>query len=158
MPVNILAKICNAVISPRCQVGDVDGQRLAQVDHGRFRRGNDIIDAILGPSLYTAHAKNLFGKVERSGQTNTTVTEGAHTALEQAVRGTVVQIDIMGVWEHELYTAECVVRPRSLPQLVWKVPGSSGGPVDCTGICHLAAPDHFKPLRGQARRVFSKHR
>src|SRR5262249_1118061 len=123
-----------------------------------FRRGDDIVDAFLAPSLHAADAKNLFGKVERSRQANTAVTEGTHVAFKQTARGTVVQIDIVWIWENELYATERSVGPRPLPQLIRKMSGSNAGPVDRTGVRHLIAPDHFKALRGQAPGVFSEYR
>src|SRR5215471_18463901 len=128
--VDIAAEVHNTVIDPGGQIGNVHRQRLLQVHDGVLGRGNHLVDPIFVPSRNATGAKNLIGKLERPCKPDASVAESPLVAAEQAARGTVVKIDVVRVWKHDLDVAQRVVGARALPQLKRKMSTSVTGPID----------------------------
>src|SRR5215510_13320706 len=128
--VDIATEVHNTAIDPSGQIGNVHGQRLLQVHDGGLGRGNHLVDPIFVPSRNATCAKNLIGKLERPGKPDTSVAESPLVAAEQAARGTVVKIDVVRVWKHELDAAQRVVGARPLPKLKREISTSVARPVE----------------------------
>src|SRR5215510_3808604 len=128
--VHIATEVHNTAIDPSGQIGNVHEQRLLQVHDGGLGRGNHLVDPIFVPSRNATYAKNLIGKLERPGKPDTSVADSPLVAAEQAARGTVVKIDVVRVWKHELNVAQRVVGARPLPQLKREISTPIARPVE----------------------------
>src|SRR5215831_18984724 len=130
MSVDIAAEVHNTVIDPGGHIGNVHRQRLLQVHDGGLGRGNHLVDPIFVPSRNATCAKNLIGKLKRPCKPDASVAESPLVAAEQAARGTVVKIDIVRVWKHDLDAAQRVVGARPLPKLKREISTSIARPVE----------------------------
>src|SRR6516225_9271441 len=130
MSVDIAAEVDNTVIDPGGQIGNVHRQRLLQAHDSGLGRGNHLVDPIFVPSRNATCAKNLIGKLKRPCKPDASMAESPLVAAEQAARGTVVKIDVVRVWKHDLDATQRVVGSWPLPKLKREMSSSVTGPID----------------------------
>src|SRR4029077_17575582 len=130
MSVDIGTEVDKIAVDPSSHIGDVHGQRTLQVHNRVLGRGNHLVDPVSIPTRNASRTKDLFSQIERPREPDASMAESPHISAEQAARWTVVQIDVVFVWKHQLYLTQCVIGARPLSNLKWEIPTSISGPVD----------------------------
>jgi hypothetical protein len=73
--VDVLTETRNAAIDPSCQVGDMNWERITQIDHERFGRSDGAFNPFAVPALNATGLKDLVGKFEWPRQTDAAMAE-----------------------------------------------------------------------------------
>src|SRR6478736_4571906 len=130
MSVDIGTEVDKIAVDPSGHIGDVHWQRTLQVHNCVLGRGNHLVDPISIPSRNATRTKDLVSQIERSCEPDASMAEGSHISAEQAARWTVVQIDVVLVWKHQLYATQCIIGTWPLPNLKWDIPTAISRPVN----------------------------
>ena len=130
MSVDIGTEVDKIAVDPSGHIGDVHGQGTLQVHNRVLGRGNHLVDSVSIPSRNATRTKDLFGQIERPCEPDASMAERPYISAEQAVRWTVVQVDVVFVWKHQLYVTQRIIGARPLSNLKWEIPTRISGPVN----------------------------
>src|SRR5262245_6465151 len=102
------------VVHPGREVADMNRNRRAQLDVPLDTGAQGLSDPRVVP--FRIVVQQIVGQRLRLLNADASVTERASGAREQFVSGRVVEVDVEGVWKHELDIPERVARARTLSE------------------------------------------